>query len=84
MGIATRPVELPYEQMVYRELKIQGTFCHTWKDWRQALQLQECGLLDLTPVITEVAELEDWRRAFEDLLNKKGMKTLFAISGEEE
>lgn len=84
VGIATRPVELPYDQMVYRELKIQGTFCHTWKDWHQALRLQECGLLDLTPVITGVVELEDWQQAFEDLLDKKGMKTLFTIGGGED
>ncbi|NCE65823.1 hypothetical protein D1159_14870 [Pseudoflavonifractor sp. 524-17] len=84
VGIATRPVELPYDQMVYRELKIQGTFCHTWKDWRQALRLEETGLLDLSPVITGVVKLDDWKEAFEDLLDKKGMKTLFVLNEEAE
>lgn len=83
VGIATKPVELPYDQLVYKELKIQGTFCHTWKDWHQALRLEESGLLDLSPVITDVVELDRWQSAFEDLLDKKGMKTLFSIGGEE-
>lgn len=82
VGIAAKEVTLPYDQMVYRELKIQGTFCHTWKDWRQALRLQESGLLDLSPVITGEVALEDWKGTFEDLLDKKGMKVLFRIGGE--
>ena len=83
VGIATREVTLPYDQVVYREWKIQGSFCHTWKDWRQALRLEETGRLDLSPVVTGEVELEDWQSAFEDLLDKKGMKTLFRIGGEE-
>lgn len=83
VGIATREVTLPYDQVVYREWKIQGTFCHTWKDWHQALRLEETGRLDLSPVVTGEVELEDWQSAFEDLLDKKGMKTLFRIEGEE-
>ena len=79
VGISTEPVTLPYEQLVYKELKIQGTFCHTWADWDQALKLQAAGLIDISPVITDVVPLEDWQGAFERLLNKEGMKTLIKI-----
>lgn len=77
VGIATGEVSLPYDQVVYKELRIQGTFCHVWKDWEQALRLQETGLLDISSVITAVVPLEDWQKAFDDLVDKKGMKTLF-------
>ena len=30
------------------------------------------------------AGMEDWQQAFEDLLDKKGMKTLFTIGGGED
>lgn len=83
VGIATRAVELPYDQIVYKELTIQGTFCHTWKDWHQAIRIQEIGLLDMSPVITDVVALDDWHDAFERLIQKQGMKTLFTMSGEE-
>ena len=79
MGITNGDVALPYEQLVYKELKIQGTFCHTWPDWDQSIRMQEAGLLDISPVITDVVPLEDWKEAFERLLDKKGMKTLFAL-----
>ena len=79
VGISTEPVTLPYEQMVYKELKIQGTFCHTWADWDQALRLEQAGLVDISPVITDVVPLEEWKDAFERLLNKEGMKTLIQI-----
>ena len=79
VGITNGDVALPYEQLVYKELKIQGTFCHTWPDWDQSIRIQEAGLLDISPVITDVVPLEDWKEAFERLLDKKGMKTLFAL-----
>lgn len=79
VGIATGEVPLPYDQIVYKELRVQGTFCHVWKDWDQALRLQEAGLLDVSGVITGVVPLEDWRAAFDALVEKKGMKTLFHI-----
>lgn len=84
VGIATQSLSLPYEQIVYKELKIQGTFCHTWKDWNQALALQKAGLLDVSPLITSVVPLEDWKNAFEGLLAKQGMKTLFGLNQEDE
>lgn len=79
VGIATGDVALPYDQVVFKEVKIQGTFCHVWKDWDQALRLQEAGLLDVSDVITRVVSLEEWREAFDALVEKKGMKTLFHI-----
>lgn len=82
VGISTGALTLGYDQIVYKELRVQGTFCHVWKDWRQALRLQETGLLDLSPVITDVVPLEGWRDAFEALLDKKGMKTLLEIGGQ--
>ncbi len=82
VGIATRPITLPYDQLVYKELRIQGTFCHTWPDWEQALRLQGKGLLDLSRIITTKTPLEGWKAAFDNLLDKKGIKTLFEIGGE--
>lgn len=79
VGIATGAVSLPYDQLVYKELRVQGTYCHVWKDWEQALRLQESGLLDVSSVITDVVPLEEWRTAFDALVDKKGMKTLFHI-----
>ncbi len=84
VGITTKPVTLPYELLVYKELRIQGTFCHTWPDWEQALRLQEKGLLDLSRLITAVALLDDWQQVFDGLLAKKGMKALFKIGAGEE
>ncbi len=84
VGIATQEIPLPYDQIVYKELRIQGTFCHVWKDWEQALALQSSGLLDVSSVITGVVLLEDWRSAFDRLVEKQGLKTLFRIDAASE
>ena len=84
VAIATKDLTIPYYNLVYKELKIQATYCHTWKDWDQALKLQKAGLLDLSPVITSCVKLEDWQATFNAALNKEGLKYLFEICPEEE
>ncbi len=82
VGITAGETKVPYEQVVYKELRIQGTFCHVFEDWEQALRLQEAGLLDVTPLVTDIVPPEAWEEAFEDLLNKKSLKTLIDFSKE--
>ena len=83
VAIATRDIALPYDQMVYKELSIEGTYCHTWRDWEAALALQGAGLLDLTPVRSAVISLEDWKAGFDAMEQKKGLKYLIEFSGED-
>lgn len=79
VGIAVGDVALPYDQLVYKELKIQATFCHTYPDWKRGLAMQSAGLLDVSSLITAIEPLENWEQCFEDLLEKKGMKTLLTV-----
>jgi len=79
IAIATKEITLPYHLLVYKELCIQATFCHVWKDWEQALSLQRDGLLDLSPVITEIEPLENWETGFDAMIEKKGLKVLLEV-----
>lgn len=83
VAIATKEITVPYDQMVYKELSIEGTFCHTWKDWEQALRLQGAGRLDVKPVISAVIPLENWKEGYDAMLEKKGLKYLLELAGED-
>ena len=62
----------------FGDVPAQGALC------RAALVFLSIVSIFYLAVITGVVELEDWQQAFEDLLDKKGMKTLFTIGGGED
>jgi hypothetical protein len=40
-------------------------------------RLLDAGLIELPSLVTEVLPLDDWRRAFEHVEQRQGIKTLF-------
>lgn len=76
VGISEYDIEVGFSQMVYKEINLQGIFCHHWQNWEKALKLQSLGLLDVKPLITDVIEPEAWERGFKKLLNKNAVKVL--------
>jgi threonine dehydrogenase-like Zn-dependent dehydrogenase len=64
---------------MYKELKIQGTYCHNYPNWEKTLLMESMGLVDVKPLISEIVPLEDWESAFEKLLTQKALKILFKL-----
>lgn len=79
VGIAAKPITVDFDTVVFKELQIQGTFCHHWPTWKRALELEEIGLLDTKPLISETVAITNWQEAFEKLLNKEAIKILLKL-----
>jgi L-iditol 2-dehydrogenase len=79
VGIPGKPVSIDYDTLLYKELKIQGTFCHNYPVWEKALQMESMGLVDVKPLISDIVPLEDWESAFGRLLNQEALKILFKL-----
>jgi L-iditol 2-dehydrogenase len=77
VGIAGKPVSIDYDTVLFKELKIQGTFCHNYPTWERALTLESEGLIDVKPLLSDDRTIDQWEEAFEDLSNQKAMKILF-------
>ncbi len=77
VGIAGKPVTIDYDTVLFKELKIQGTFCHNYPTWERALTLESEGLIDVKPLLSDDRTIDQWGEAFEDLSNQKAMKILF-------
>ena len=77
VGIAGKPISIDYDTVLFKELKIQGTFCHNYPTWERALTLESQGLLDVKPLLSDDRTIDQWEQAFEDLSNQKAMKILF-------
>jgi L-iditol 2-dehydrogenase len=76
VALAGRPVLLPLDEIVYRELTVTSGNASTPTSWRRALQLIEQRSVDLGTLVSDVVPLEEWEQAFAATRAAKGIKFL--------
>jgi L-iditol 2-dehydrogenase len=64
IGLAGKPVTLPFDLVCFRELTVTSGFASTPSSWAKALELVTERRVELEPLLTEVVPLADWERAF--------------------
>ena len=77
MGIFGRPVTVPMDLVLYKELTVTSGFAATARSWRRALRLLEDGAVDLAALISSVQPLAAWESVFADLLRSDRLKIVF-------
>lgn len=74
VGLAGRPVSVPFDEICFRELTVTGGNASTTQSWHRALELIDAGAVDLGVLVTEVVPLVDWERAFAATRAANGVK----------
>ena len=74
IGLAGKPVSLPFDLVCFHELTITSGFASTPTSWAKALELVTEGRVELAPLLTEVVPLEEWERAFAATRAAEGIK----------
>ena len=74
IGLAGKPVEIPFDLVCYRELSVTSGNASTPRSWRRALELIEREVVELEPLVTEVVPLAEWERAFAATREGSGIK----------
>jgi L-iditol 2-dehydrogenase len=74
IGLAGKPVAIPFDLVCYRELTITSGNASTPRSWRRALELIERRAVELEPLVTEVVPIAEWERAFEATRRGTGIK----------
>ena len=64
IGLAGKPVELPFDLVCFHELTVTSGFASTPMSWRTALELVAERRVALEPLLSEVVPLAEWERAF--------------------
>ena len=77
IALAGRPITFDIEAMNYKELHFSGSIASTYSNWEKCLWLLHHRKVQLAPLATGIYRLDDWKQAFEDMENKKGLKLLF-------
>jgi L-iditol 2-dehydrogenase len=76
IGLFGRPVTVDWERIVYKELRVTGSFSQRWTAWKRALALLEMGAVRPKSLISDVLPLSAWEEGFRKLERKEGLKVL--------
>jgi len=74
IGLAGKPVLLPFDLVCFHELTVTSGFASTPSSWREALDLLRERRVELEPLLTEVVPLAEWERAFASTRAAEGIK----------
>jgi alcohol dehydrogenase/L-iditol 2-dehydrogenase len=76
VGWGPQPMDFSLDPLVQKNVRLQGSFSHTWSTWERVLRLLASGQLDVGPVIGGVWPLAEWREAFEAMHSGGVLKSL--------
>ena len=76
VGLFGVPVEIELDQIVTKQLHVQGSMCHTWDTWNRTLGFLRQGSIDLRPLISAKLPLSRWEEGFRKVMNRDGVKIL--------
>jgi len=80
VGWGPQPLNFSIDPLVQKNVRLQGSFSHTWPIWEKVLSLLASGRLDVKPIIGGVWELQNWHDAFEQMHSGKVVKSILKPS----
>jgi L-iditol 2-dehydrogenase len=81
VGIFGRPVTVPFDNVLYKELTVTSGNASTPVSWRRAMALLSGGLVELDPLVTEAVPLGEWERVFASVRAGEGIKYVLVPEG---
>ncbi len=67
VGWGRQPLGFSLDQMVQKNVTLQGSFSHNWPIWERVIALLASGQLDVKPIIGGVWPITEWHEAFEKM-----------------
>ena len=55
------------DPLVQKNISLQGSFSHNWPTWEKVIGLMAARRIDVRPMISRVAPLEDWKSCFDGM-----------------
>ena len=76
IGTLPEKVEVNLLDAIMKQVTINGVRAYTWTNCMRTLKLLSEGRIAIKPLITHKFPLEEWKKAFQLLLESKGVKIL--------
>ncbi|NBO48543.1 MAG: Zn-dependent alcohol dehydrogenase [Chitinophagia bacterium] len=76
VGWGPQPMNFSLDQLVQKNVTLQGSFSHNWPIWEKVIGLLSSGILDVKPIIGGVWNFNDWHTAFEKMHSGQVVKSV--------
>ncbi len=78
VGWGPQPLGFSLDPLVQKAIRLQGSFSHTFQNWEKVVSMLAARQINLEPVISRVAGLEEWRGCFDGMYNGEYVKAVMA------
>lgn len=75
VGWGPEPLGFSLDPLVGKNVRLQGSFSHTWGTWERVLTLMRMGVLRLAPM-RQLFPLTEWRAAFQAMEQRQTVKSM--------
>ena len=76
IGLAGRRIEVDFDTIANKELKVAGSFNQQWTSWERALRYLREGTVKTKPLISEILPLSRWKEGFAKYENREACKVI--------
>ncbi len=76
IGIQHQSVDLELAKIVRQEIKVEGSICYTWKDYKECIDLVSSGRVDTDNMVTHKFDLKDIGKGIEVMKNREAVKVI--------
>jgi alcohol dehydrogenase/L-iditol 2-dehydrogenase len=76
VGWGPQPLNFSLDQLVQKNITLQGSFSHNWPIWERVIRLIATGALDVGPITGGIWPLSQWHEAFETMHSGRIVKAV--------
>ena len=76
VGWGPQPLGFSLDQLVQKNITLQGSFSHNWPVWERVIALLASGQLDVKPIIGGIWPITEWHDAFEKMHKGEVVKSV--------
>jgi alcohol dehydrogenase/L-iditol 2-dehydrogenase len=76
VGWGPQPLGFSLDPLVQKAVTLQGSFSHTFRNWEKVVALLAQDKLNLAPIVSRIASLDDWMDCFEGMHSGAYVKTV--------
>lgn len=78
VGWGPQPLDCSLDPLVQKNVSLVGSFSHNWPIWERVIPMIGSGQINLGPLISRVAPLNDWADCFERMHRGEYVKAVLA------
>lgn len=81
VGWGPQPLGYSLDPLVQKAVTLQGSFSHNWPVWERVIAMISSGQINLNPVLSRTARLEEWHECFEKMHAGEYVKAVLKPNG---